>query len=87
MSSQSLTHPLEEEYCRALFIMVSSKVSISPFFTWMEQDWKGNVLGLGAPAAKEIMDGGDLCWISALGWRGARQIGYKGTNEIKISEN
>lgn len=57
---------MEAEYCRALFIIVSSKVTVLPFFTSMEADLKGKVLGLGAPPAKEIKDGGDRCCSSAL---------------------
>lgn len=59
------SHPLEAEYCRALFIVTSSKVTVCPFLTVMEADWKGKVLGLGAPPAKEISDGGDRCCSSA----------------------
>ena len=61
----SASHPLEAEYCRALFIATSSKVIVCPFFTWMVADWKGKVLGLGAPPAKEIREGGDRCCSSA----------------------
>ncbi len=60
-----VSHPLEAEYCRALFIAASSKVTVCPFFTLMLADWKGKVLGFGAPPAKEIRDGGDRCCSSA----------------------
>lgn len=60
-----LPHPLEAEYCRALFIVASSKVSVGPFFTSMDADRKGKVSGLGAPPAKEIRDAGDRCCSSA----------------------
>ncbi|TNN46700.1 hypothetical protein EYF80_043108 [Liparis tanakae] len=61
----STPHPLEAEYCSALFIVVSSKVSVAPLFSLMDADWKGKVLGLGAPPAKEMRDGGDRCCSSA----------------------
>lgn len=60
-----IAHPLEAEYCRALFIAASSKVTVCPFFTSMDADWKGKVLGLGAPPANEIREGGDRCCSSA----------------------
>ena len=68
-----LSDPFEAEYCRALFIAVSLKVTASPFFTWMVADRKGKVLGFGAPPAKEIRDGGERCCSSAsCRWRESR---------------
>lgn len=68
-----IPHPFEAEYCRALFIAVSSKVTVCPLFTVMDADWKGKVLGLGAPPAREIRDGGDRCCSSASSrWRWRR---------------
>lgn len=55
------TYPAEAEYWRALFIVVSSNTMLAPFFTLMVADWKGKVLGLGAPPASEIRVGGDRC--------------------------
>lgn len=71
-SSSQVPHPLEAEYCRALFIVTSLKVTFSPFFSSMVADWKGNVLGLGAPPAKEMSDGGERCCSSALHKSSAR---------------
>lgn len=58
-------HPLEAEYCRARFMVASLKVTAGPSFTSMVADWKGKVLGLGAPPAREIRVGGDRCCSSA----------------------
>lgn len=58
-------HPLEAEYCSALFIVTSLKVTFSPFFSSMVAERKGKVLGLGAPPAREIRDGGERCCSSA----------------------
>lgn len=60
-----VSYPLEAEYCRALFIVTSLKVTFPPFFSSMVADRKGNVLGLGAPPAKEMRDGGERCCSSA----------------------
>lgn len=60
-----MAHPFEAEYCRALFISVSLNVTVCPFFTWMDADWKGKVFGFGAPPAREMRDGGDRCCSSA----------------------
>lgn len=50
----------------------------------MVVDWKGKVLGLGAPPAKEIRDGGDCCCSSALyRWRETRWGSHTGV-EIQI---
>lgn len=65
-SLSQVSHPLEAEYCRALFIVTSLKVTFPPFFSSMVADWKGNVLGLGAPPAREMRDGGERCCSSAL---------------------
>lgn len=70
----AISHPLEAEYCRALFIAASSKVMVCPFFTWMDADSKGKVFGLGAPPAREIRDGGERCCSSALFRRRERAV-------------
>lgn len=65
LNARVLFHPLEAEYCRARFMPASLKVTACPFFTSIVADWKGNVLGLGAPPAREMRVGGDRCCSSA----------------------
>lgn len=65
-----VSHPFDAEYCRALIIITLFKVTACPFFTSMVADSKGKVLGLGAPPARLIRDGGERCCSSALHrWR------------------
>lgn len=65
VAAAAALHPLEAEYCRARFMAASLKVTAGPSFTSIVADRKGNVLGLGAPPAREIKVGGDRCCSSA----------------------
>lgn len=73
---------MEAEYCRALFIVTSLKVTFSPFFSSMVADRKGNVLGLGAPPAKEMREGGERCCSSALQGRCKRDEKETQNNKV-----
>lgn len=79
-----VSHPFDAEYWRALIIITLFKVTACPFFTSMVADSKGKVLGLGAPPAKEIRDGGERCCSSALHrWREKPDEGF--TQKLQYS--
>lgn len=64
-STKSVKYPAEAEYWRALFIKSSPISTVVPSPMVMLAVLKGKVLGFGAPPAREISDGGDLCINSA----------------------